>query len=102
MPSKSPAQHRLMEGVAHSAKFAKKVGIPQKVGKEFVNADKKMAEGGSSKVNQAGNYTKPEMRKRLFDHIKGEAIQGTGAGQWSARKAQLLAKQYKEKGGGYK
>lgn len=63
---------------------------------------KKMAEGGASKVNEAGNYTKPELRKRLFDHIKGSSVQGTAAGQWSARKAQLLAKQYKAKGGGYK
>jgi hypothetical protein len=55
-----------------------------------------------SKVNQAGNYTKPEMRKRLFQQIKSAAVQGTGAGQWSARKAQLLAKQYKAKGGGYR
>ena len=55
-----------------------------------------------SKVNQAGNYTKPEMRKTLFDKIKGSAVQGTAAGQWSARKAQLLARQYKAKGGGYK
>jgi len=55
-----------------------------------------------SKVNAAGNYTKPEMRKALFNQIKGAAVQGTKAGQWSARKAQLLAKKYKEKGGGYK
>jgi len=55
-----------------------------------------------SKVNAAGNYTKPEMRKRLFNQIKGSATQGTAAGQWSARKAQLLAKKYKEAGGGYK
>ena len=55
-----------------------------------------------SKVNAAGNYTKPEMRKALFKQIKGAATQGTKAGQWSARKAQLLAKKYKEKGGGYK
>lgn len=55
-----------------------------------------------STVNAAGNYTKPEMRKRLFEQIKGQAVQGTAAGQWSARKAQLLAKQYKAKGGGYK
>lgn len=55
-----------------------------------------------SKVNAAGNYTKPEMRKRLFNQIKGSAVQGTAAGQWSARKSQLLAKRYKEKGGGYK
>ena len=58
------------------------------------------AEGGS--VNEAGNYTKPGMRKALFNRIKGQATQGTAAGQWSARKAQLLAKQYKAKGGGYK
>jgi len=55
-----------------------------------------------SKVNAAGNYTKPEMRKRLFNQIKGSAVQGTAAGQWSARKSQLLAKKYKEAGGGYK
>ena len=60
-------------------------------------------EGGKvSKVNAAGNYTKPGMRKSLFESIKARAVQGTGAGQWSARKAQLLAKQYKAKGGGYK
>lgn len=58
------------------------------------------AEGG--RVNEAGNYTKPGMRKALFNRIKSQAVQGTGAGQWSARKAQLLAKQYKAKGGGYK
>jgi hypothetical protein len=62
------------------------------------------AEGGKtkSKVNEAGVYTKPGMRKSLFESIKSRAVQGTGAGQWSARKAQLLAKQYKAKGGGYK
>ena len=60
------------------------------------------ASGGLSRVNESGNYTKPGMRKRLFNSIKARAVQGTGAGQWSARKAQLLAKSYKEKGGGYK
>jgi hypothetical protein len=55
-----------------------------------------------SSVNKAGNYTKPEMRKALFEKIKGQAVQGTAAGQWSARKAQLLAKEYKDKGGGYR
>ena len=61
-------------------------------------------EGGAvkSKVNEAGNYTKPGMRKSLFESIRNRAAQGTAAGQWSARKAQLLAKQYKSKGGGYK
>jgi len=58
------------------------------------------AEGG--RVNEAGNYTKPGMRKSLFESIKSRAVQGTAAGQWSARKAQLLAKQYKAKGGSYK
>lgn len=55
-----------------------------------------------SSVNKAGNYTKPEMRKALFEQIKGQAVQGTATGQWSARKAQLLAKQYKAKGGNYR
>ena len=55
-----------------------------------------------SSVNSAGVYTKPTMRKKLFEKIKGQAVQGTGAGEWSARKAQLLAKTYKAKGGKYR
>jgi|TARA_R100001163_G_C5013198_1_gene158421 hypothetical protein len=54
-----------------------------------------------SRVNEAGNYTKPTMRKRLFNKIKA-GTKGGKAGQWSARKAQMLAKQYKAAGGGYK
>ena len=54
-----------------------------------------------SKVNQSGNYTKPAMRKALFNSIKAGG-KGGKPGQWSARKAQMLAKQYKAKGGGYK
>ncbi len=54
-----------------------------------------------STVNAAGNYTKPAMRKRLFNQIKAGG-KGGKPGQWSARKAQMLAKQYKAKGGGYK
>jgi hypothetical protein len=61
-----------------------------------------MATKPKSSVNEAGNYTKPTMRKRLLEEIKGSSVQGTAAGEWSARKAQLLAKKYKEKGGGYK
>ena len=61
-----------------------------------------MATKPKSKVYAAGNYTNPEMSKRLFEKIKGQAVQGTAAGQWSARKAQLLAKEYKAKGGGYR
>ena len=54
-----------------------------------------------SKVNQAGNYTKPTMRKRLISKIKAGS-KGGKPGQWSARKAQMLAKEYKAAGGGYK
>lgn len=54
-----------------------------------------------SKVNQAGNYTKPDMRKRLFNKIKAGS-KGGDPGEWSARKAQLLAREYKKAGGGYK
>lgn len=54
-----------------------------------------------SKVNEAGNYTKPALRKRLFEKIKA-GDKGGSPGQWSARKAQMLAKEYKASGGGYK
>tara|TARA_R110002012_G_scaffold256816_1_gene437008 strand:- start:1046 stop:1255 length:210 start_codon:yes stop_codon:yes gene_type:complete len=54
-----------------------------------------------SKVNEAGNYTKPSLRKRLFNEIKSSS-KGGRSGQWSARKAQMLAKRYKDAGGGYK
>lgn len=53
-----------------------------------------------SRVNEAGNYTKPTMRKRMFNSIKA-GTKGGNAGQWSARKAQLLASRYKKAGGGY-
>jgi hypothetical protein len=61
------------------------------------------AEGGKvkSRVNEAGNYTKPSMRKQLFEQIKAGG-KGGNPGQWSARKAQMLAQQYKKKGGGYR
>lgn len=54
-----------------------------------------------SKVNEAGNYTKPDMRKRLFNKIKA-STKGGDPGEWSARKAQLLASAYKKAGGGYR
>ena len=57
-------------------------------------------EGG--KVNAAGNYTKPGLRKKIVAQVKAAATHGTGAGQWSARKAQLVAKKYKAAGGGYR
>jgi hypothetical protein len=57
-------------------------------------------EGGE--VNAAGNYTKPGLRKKIVSQVKAAATHGTGAGQWSARKAQLVAKKYKAAGGGYR
>ena len=60
-----------------------------------------MAAKKKSTVNKAGNYTKPTMRKRLFNKIKA-GTKGGNAGQWSGRKAQMLAKAYKAAGGGYK
>jgi|TARA_R110000851_G_scaffold139709_1_gene276873 hypothetical protein len=62
---------------------------------------RKPATKSKSKVNEAGNYTKPGMRKTLFNRIKSGS-KGGSSGQWSARKAQMLAKAYKAKGGGYK
>ncbi len=65
----------------------------------------KLSTGGAAKsksrVNEAGNYTKPGMRKRQFNRIKAGG-KGGAPGQWSARKAQMLAKAYKDAGGGYK
>ena len=58
------------------------------------------AEGG--KVNAAGNYTKPDLRKRIVSQVKSADTHGTKSGQWSARKAQLVAKKYKDAGGGYR
>jgi hypothetical protein len=80
--------------------------MPSKMGKGVKKARRddtdftQYKEGGT--VNKAGNYTKPSMRKTLFNKIKASATHGTAAGQWSARKAQLLAKKYKAAGGGYK
>jgi len=88
-------------GAIRSSKMPKKKVIERRDDPNDVDM---YAEGGKvkSKVNEAGVYTKPGMRKSLFESIKSRAVQGTKAGQWSARKAQLLAKQYKAKGGGYK
>ena len=69
--------------------------------KDDPNKVKMYAKGGESKVNEAGNYTKPGMRKSLFNKIKAGG-KGGAPGQWSARKAQMLAMQYKKAGGGYR
>jgi hypothetical protein len=60
-----------------------------------------MKQKPKSRVNEAGNYTKPEMRKTLFNKIKA-SDKGGDPGEWSARKAQMLAREYKAAGGGYK
>lgn len=85
-------------GVIAASKRPKKT-VKKRDGNEPVKLYKA---GGESRVNQAGNYTKPGMRESLFKSIKARAVQGTAAGQWSARKSQLLAKQYKARGGGYR
>jgi hypothetical protein len=93
---------RIAAGSGEKMRKAGAKGAPKK--SDFASAAKTASfkEGGKSRVNEAGVYTNPGMRKRLFEQIKGSATQGTAAGQWSARKAQLLAKKYKAKGGGYK
>ena len=97
-------KRRIAAGSGEKMRSVGSKGAPKK--SDFANAAKtaKYAEGGQtkSKVNEAGNYTKPGLRKRIFNSIKAAAVQGTGAGQWSARKAQLMAKRYKAAGGGYK
>jgi len=81
-------------------RFQVSVG-PGRRGAVGVGGRLQFAEGGQSRVNEAGNYTKPTMRKGLFNSIKAGG-KGGAPGQWSARKAQMLAQQYKAKGGGYR
>jgi len=69
--------------------------------KDNPNKVKVFKEGGESRVNEAGVYTKPGMRKSIFERIKAGG-KGGAPGQWSARKAQMMAQQYKKAGGGYK
>jgi hypothetical protein len=78
------------------SKMPKGKKLPRRDNTDFTQ----YADGG--KVNAAGNYTKPSLRKKIVAQVKAAATQGTGAGQWSARKAQLVAKKYKASGGGYR
>jgi len=71
------------------------------ISKQLVSGKKYKKGGSVSRVNEAGNYTKPTMRKRLFESIKAGG-KGGKPGEWSARKAQMLAREYKKAGGGYK
>jgi len=84
-------------GAISPSKMPKKREI---VRKDDPNDVDMYAEGGH--VNEAGNYTKPSLRKRIVAQVKAAATQGTGAGLWSARKAQLVAKKYKAAGGSYR
>jgi hypothetical protein len=86
-------------GAIRASKMPKAKTAIRKDGDKFT----KYKEGGEvkSRVNEAGNYTKPGMRKSLFEKIKAGG-KGGAPGQWSARKAQMLAMQYKKAGGGYK
>ena len=83
-------------GDVSPSKMPKGKKLPRRDNTDFTQ----YAEGG--KVNAAGNYTKPSLRKKIVSQVKAAATQGTGAGQWSARKAQLVAKKYKAAGGGYR
>jgi len=85
-------------GIINPSKMPKAKTI---IRKDDPNKVTMFAEGGESKVNEAGNYTKPGMRKSLFSKIKAGG-KGGAPGQWSARKAQMLAMQYKKSGGGYR
>jgi len=85
-----------ISGVEKKEKEYKKGGSVRKTSKSKVTKKK-----SKSRVNEAGNYTKPALRKRLFEKIKAGS-KGGKPGQWSARKAQMLAREYKAAGGGYK
>lgn len=95
MPSKSPAQHRLMEGVAHSKQFAKKVGIPQKVGKEFAKAD------AGKKFKEGGLYANIHAKQERIAHGSGEHMRKVGSkGAPTAEAFKESAKTAKLKKGG--
>ena len=87
--------------------FGPKVIKPKKGKGSYTRKGKGLSSGGRPKskskstVNKAGNYTKPELRKRIFNRIKAGG-KGGAPGQWSARKAQMLAQAYKKAGGGYR
>jgi hypothetical protein len=95
---------RIAAGSGEKMRSVGAKGAPKK--SDFADAAKtasfKAGGEAKSKVNAAGNYTKPELRKRILNSVMAQETQGTGAGKWSARKAQLVAKKYKAAGGGYR
>ena len=92
---------RIAAGSGEKMRSVGEKGAPKK--SDFANAAKTASfkQGGESRVNEAGNYTKPGLRKSIFERIKAGG-KGGAPGQWSARKAQMMAIQYKKAGGGYK
>ena len=85
-------------GIINPSKMPKAKTIKRK---DNPNEVEMFAKGGESRVNEAGNYTKPGLRKSIFERIKAGG-KGGAPGQWSARKAQMMALQYKKAGGGYR
>jgi|TARA_B100000900_G_C20169912_1_gene549422 hypothetical protein len=98
---KSTKNKKTVKKVVKGLKKASKLHAKQAKSLSALKLKKGGAVKSKSRVNEAGNYTKPSMRKNLFNKIKAGSSGGK-PGQWSARKAQMLAKQYKAKGGGYK
>ena len=96
MPIKKPQVKRVVKKVIKGLKKASKTHAGQAKTLSKLNLSK-----GGSTVNAAGNYTKPTMRKNIFNRVKAGG-KGGSPGQWSARKAQIVAKAYKAAGGGYR
>jgi hypothetical protein len=96
MPTKKPQARKVVKKVIKGLKKASKSHASQAKSLSTL----KLKSGGST-VNSAGNYTKPTMRKKIFNRIKAGG-KGGSPGQWSARKAQMVAKAYKAAGGGYR
>ena len=94
-------KRRIAAGSGEKMRSVGEKGAPKK--SDFAKAAKTASfkQGGESRVNEAGNYTKPGLRKSIFERIKAGG-KGGAPGQWSARKAQMMALQYKKAGGGYK
>ena len=96
MPTKKPQAKKVIKKVVKGLKKASKLHAGQAKSLSTI----KLSQGGST-VNAAGNYTKPTMRKKIFNRIKAGG-KGGSPGQWSARKAQMVASAYKKAGGGYR
>jgi len=96
MPTKKPQAKKVIKKVVKGLKKASKLHAGQAKSLSTIKLNK-----GGSTVNAAGNYTKPTMRKKIFNRIKAGG-KGGSPGQWSARKAQMTAKAYKAAGGGYR